>query len=392
VAAIYGSLSLASNEGLLAVSTQLRLWWIVSAAILAIATPHVLFPDRAFAGQLIFAPRPAALLLREFRRTIPLLLILSIPALVLPAAGGLAVRDAVLLGMSSGAGVVGLWWLAVQTYVRLGAVSQLWQEGERGAWFERVGLRERMPVGMPRGSYPVLGATSGLFVIGALAAVVWGALQSAGLAHGGWIAASLVVLAAAARQRAWLGRADHFVFRTQAFFDEMYRAFGGARESDREPLPFASLYWVPRRIRPAVWAQLRQMDRRMPVGRVMAAALLLVWMIIYGQGYGATVAAFLAFITFAKNSAPFMLSGPDASPPGLHLRLHGPASWAMVRAFVSLRWTLPWAIALGVAALFATTLTWSVVLAWIAVDVALAIVSGVILAVNVEHSYRRRFA
>jgi hypothetical protein len=87
-----------------------------------------------------------------------------------------------------------------------------------------------------------------------------------------------------------------------------------------------------------------------------------------------------------------MLSGPDASPPGLHLRLHGPASWAMVRAFVSLRWTLPWAIALGVAALFATTLTWSVVLAWIAVDVALAIVSGVILAVNVEHSYRRRFA
>jgi hypothetical protein len=220
--------------------------------------------------------------------------------------------------------------------------------------------------------------------------VAWGAIQSAGVVHAGVLVGAALLLLSAVRQAAWLGRADAFIFRSHAFFNEMYRAFGGARMSDREPLPFASLYWVPARVRPAVWAHLRQMDRRMPLGRLVAAALLLLWVVLYSQGYGAMAASLLAVIVLAKNAAPFMLAGPDASPPALHLRLHGVPAWVTIRSFVSLRWTLPIALALTVAALFSATLT--LVVVWVLADVALALLCSLVLALSTEHAYRRRFA
>lgn len=391
-AVFYGSVALASPEGSLAVSTQLRLWWMASAAVLATITPHVLFPDAAFTRALLTAPTPVRLVGREMRRAAPLLMLLALPPVVVPIAGGLAPDDWLVIGGAGVLGVLGMWWLALQAYIRLGAVSQLWQEGTRGAWFESSGLRARMPIAMPRGSYPVLGATAGLFLMGAGAAVAWGVFDRLGLGYSGWIPATALLALAAIKQKTWLDVADAFIFRTQAFFNEMYRAFGAARESDREPLPVASLYWVPGNLRPAVWAQLRQMDRRLPLGRVIFASLILVWLLIYTQGYGTPVIAVLALISLSKNAAPFLLSGPDAAPPGLHLRFHGVGGWVFVRFFMSLRWTLPFGLALLIASLFAATLPIHVAVAWIILDAALALASGVVLAVTVENAYRRRFA
>jgi hypothetical protein len=389
---LYGSIFFASADGYVAVSTQLRLWWIGASAVLAVATPHLLFPDHTFPQVLLRALRPGAILSREFKRGLPLLIVLALPGLALPIAAGLPMADVFMLAATAIPGIIAIWWMAVQTYLRLGAVSQLWQEGKRGDWFERSSLRDRMPVSMPRGSYPVLGATSGIFMTGAIFAIAWGALQSAGIPSAGLIVAFLAVTAAAVRQASWFSGSDAYVFRTQAFFSEMYRAFGGAKALYRDPLPIESLYWVPSSIRPAVWAQLRQMDRRMPLGRPIFAALLLFLVIVYAQGYGAAAAGVIAILVLAKNIAPAIVSRSDASPPGLHLRLHGPSRWILIRFAMSVRWTLPISIALAVAALFAASLPWTAVVGWLIIDLALALSLSVIFALSNEQAYRRRFA
>jgi uncharacterized protein (DUF2267 family) len=392
LAVVYGSVVFASTEGTAGVAAQLRLWWIASAAVLAVVTPHILFPDLRFASTILVAPTPAKLLAREFGRGLPLLLVLLVPTIVIPVTARLPFPDLIDLIFGGALGVAAIWWLAIQMYVRLGAVSQLWQEGRRGAWFEETGMRARMPIAMPRGSYPVLGVTAGLFLAGAAVAVAWGMLDRMEVAAPGLFAAAVMTGWVALFQFRWWNAADAFIYRTQAFFNEMYRAFGAAREADREPLPYASVYWVPRKIRPAVWSQLRQMDRRLPLGRLMASAIVLFWLLLYQEGYGNAAIAVLALMSLAKNAAPFMMSRTDASPPGFHLRLHSPTAWAMTRFFMSLRWTFPFAAALVVASLFSATLTTPIVVAWIILDVALALVAGTVLAFTVEHAFRRRFA
>src|SRR5690606_9618249 len=180
---------------------------------------------------------------------------------------------------------------------------------------------------------------------------------------------------------------DRPFYTTSALYAEAFGG-GGPPRALRRPIPFDSLYWVPRRRRPAVWAGLVQLDRRFPMGRFVALGLApIVLAAVLGAPAGALAALLLAFV-LAKNAA-VALAAPPLLPVPFALALHPPGRWAAVRFWMSARWVLPLGLALSAAALFLPGRSWPWVLAWLALDVAAAAGAAVLVTLAREHRFLR---
>lgn len=364
----------------------MRIWSLCGAAIMAVVTPHLLFPQPDFRRHLLVAPTRGVIFAEQFSRGFVLLALSLLPCIVVAVAGG-----ALLAALSAALLLTGVWLLAVSRYIRLGASSQGWQEGTRGGWYRRSHEYMSVPPAIPNGAMPMMLATSGLFATAIVAVLSWAALRSVG--GGATLLPALAVLIAGAVDVGRLGRrADAEVFHTQAFFDELLRMYGGVRTSEREALSYRTIYWAPRKYRPAIWATLVQMDRRVPLGRLVAAGHLFLWILMWNQGYGPAVVGYLLMFALAKNMAPALIAGPDASPPAFDRLVQSIPAWIWTRAFASLRWTLPWALSLGVISIFASSFPIHDVLVWTAIDAALAVGAAALITLLTEQRHRRALA
>ncbi len=364
----------------------MRYWALLSAAVVSVAASNMLFPDRFAPGMQLLNPSPTALLRYQMMRWAATAGVLVVPAVLLSvfAGGPLAPQ---LNGVLVVAGVA-LYGFA--DTVALGPVSHAWSTGAAGQWYTRVRETSGAGFSVPRGLVPYLFSTSRCFLLGAAGVLGEGLLRAAGQ-PGLSVAAGCAVLGWAVwRLRPLVPVFDRFYYRTHAFFQEVLGGSMGV--SDRDPIPYASLYWVPSTWRPAVWASLRQLDRRLPLGRFVALGHILFWGLVYQGVASVVVSGYLALFVLVQNGIVLLLTRPELAPAALHLSLQRPLDWIITRWFVAARWLGPFAGSIGLVAWASRSYTATDMLLWTAIYAAVAVGTALWTTARVEGAYRQKLA
>ena len=369
----------------------LRLWAIVGAGVFAVAPPNVLFPDPNVSMTQRLNWSPSRLLRYQLRRLGPLLLLVVGPA-VLMAYGdlGAPLRRLGLKTAALGQVLFLLAGIALDSFVHfatLGARSQAWHEGRSGQWYARAVEEKGQGVSLPRGLVPALFATTRCFTvgIGAVIAVAAGAQVGGGLLA--WLPGLLLLGWAGARL--WRSQAayDRHFYHTTAFYAEVLGG-GTVAATDREPVPYDALYWVPTRWRPAAWASVRQLDRRLPLGRLVAVAHLGLWLFCIRGGAPEFITTYLLVVMTGQVAACAVLGTPSSAPPSFQVSMQSVADWIGTRTFVNLRWFGAHVGSLALVVLFGDAYGWAWVGTWAVVHLGLSVASAVVVTLATEGTVR----
>ncbi|MFB6272182.1 MAG: hypothetical protein ABEL51_04720, partial [Salinibacter sp.] len=369
----------------------LRLWAAVGAGVFAVALPNVLFPDPnvAMAQRLNWSPRR---LLRYLgRRLAPLVLLVAAPAVLLAYADPAGpLRRLGLKTAALGQGLLLLAGAVLDSFVHyttLGARSQAWHEGRAGQWYARAVEEKGQGVSLPRGLMPALFATTRCFTI-ALGAVI---ATAAGAQTGtGWLAwgpGLLLVGWAGARLQRSRSAYDRHFYHTTAFYAEVLGS-GTVAATDRAPVPYDAFYWVLPRWRPAVWAGVRQLDRRLPLGRLVAVAHLGLWLFCLRGGAPAFITTYLLVVMIGQVAACAVLGTAGAAPPPFQITMQSVADWIGTRTFVNLRWFGAHVGSLALVALFGDAYGWAWVGTWAAVHLGLSVGAAAVVTLATEGTAR----
>jgi hypothetical protein len=361
----------------------------VAAGVFAVAPPHLLLPDRAVGWLQLLNPSPRALVGRQGRPWAFTVAAFLVPPVVLAVEVGGAwaqpLAEVALL-------VLGVGVYAFEHYTAIGPASQAWQEGRAGGWYRRlVAKDERADMHIPHGLVPTVLASARIFALGAATILATALLASYGPDALALAPPAALLGVATLRLARRLPRYDHDFYCTNALYAELMTS-GGPRETQREPVRYDAVYWAPRSLRPHVWAGLRQLDRRLPLGRLFALGVIGLWALFVRDASPAAVAGYLGLGLLAKNAAVGLLTSEPLAPCAFNLALQPPAAWTATRLFVNLRWTLPLALALALVALFDADFGLADVAAWVGVDLVFALVTAWLATYAAEVRHRRRFA
>lgn len=363
---------------------------ILIAAALAIGAPHLLYPDPHARRLQLSNPVPSRLLRHQLGRWAPVLVVLSVPAVVLALGGDGPLSLRASLAAEGALAAVGIGLYVLARVARLGPRSVAWERGEAGEGYRR--LRERGQevstaplLAVPDALVPGLLLTAEVLAVGSGVAI---AGQASGLSGWGLAGAgALVVLAAGllTRQRAGFDRA---FWTTNGVWSDAFRSAGGPG-GGREPLGYTAVYWAPRAIRPAVWAGLVSLDRRLPLGRIAWVGLgLVVAVYAVGAPLGAWAAGLLLWVVVVNGAVA--LTATDALVPAvLAHRLHGVAGWTLARFLMNVRWLPPLAVTLAGLAWLTDGVDGGDVGGWLAVDLTVAALSALIVTL-VARTHSRR--
>ncbi len=365
----------------------LRLWALVGAGVFAVAPPNVLFPDPNVSMLQRLNWPPSRLLRYQIRRLGPLLLLAVAPALLIAYGDpGGVFRDLGTKTTALGQVLLLLGGAALDSFVHfatLGARSQAWQEGRAGHWYARSVEEQGQGLSLPRGLVPALFATTRCFTvaIGAVVATAAGAQMGSGLLA--WGPGLLLIGWAGARL--WRRRAayDRHFYHTTAFYAEVLGG-GTVATADREPVPYDALYWVPVRWRPAAWASVRQLDRRLPLGRVVAVAHLGLWLFCIRGVAPAVITTYLLAVLTGQVAACAVLGTPTAAPLPFQRSVQSVGDWVGTRTFVNLRWFGPHVGSLVLVVLFGDTYGWAWVGTWAAVHLGLSVGAAAVVTLATE--------
>jgi hypothetical protein len=321
-------------------------------------------------------PAPSTLVGLLFRR----LRIIYMPALAvmlaIPIWGSLQSPDSLhfslILAIENIAGVIALTLYASYRYLRVGPVSQQWQEGKLGKNLLKSLEESGKSTGVPAGSIPTITTTIVVAAVGMLAVVFGAWLQ--GLT-GQPLNAVGAVLLGVIGALGWLKSsrtADVTFFHAHAFYQELFRNPGGSADGGRDPLPYAALYWVPSGVRTVAWTILRQMDRKVPVGRMVITGIVVYWMLLY-SGVQDTLIITLSpiVIILAKNALMLRMAGAAFSPVRFQQIVGTTQQWFWAWLFAGLRWSFPLAAALTLAMWLSPVVDSGMLYIWIASDLIL---------------------
>ena len=374
----------------------MRYWTLLAMAVYAIAAPHVLLPDRHLRLMQRVNKPPIGLLRHQLAQWQPVIWVFVLPAFVLafwdPGSFSQHVAAKAEMLFSTASILFGVATYSFVRYVRIGPLSQSWQEGSKGDWYRTI--KENSPGGfaVPEGMVPAMLATQRVYGMGLITLVTSAYLGQSihpllafapGLSLLVW---TIFLLKSGADQH------DRAYYATNAFYSEIFRSTGGVRTSIRESLPFKAVYWSPARFKPHLWASLSQFDRVLPLGRLMAAAHALLWVLFYIDASTTTVAAYLLLLISAKNAASHVLTRPALTPLPFHLSRQSPAGWIMTRFLVNLRWTFPLLMSLLLVAAFDPTLSYPEALGWTVLDTVMGLATATLFTLQSEYRYRRHLA
>lgn len=376
-------------------ASGLRLWALVGGGVFAVVPPNVLFPDPNTPVLQLLNWYPSRLLGYLGRRLMPLLALAVVPALLI-AYGDVAgpLRHLGAKTTALGQALLLLLGTALDSFVHfttLGARSQAWQEGQAGQWYAR-GVEERgHGVNLPRGLVPALFATTRCFAIAIVAVVATASAAQVGLGLLAWGPGLLLVGWAGVRLHRHRTAYDRHFYHTTAFYAEVLGG-GTLAATDRAPLPYDALYWVPGRWRPATWASLRQLDRRLPLGRLVAIAHFGLWLFCLRGVAPAVITTYLGVVLSGQVAACALLGTPEAAPRPFQTAQQSVADWIGTRTFVNLRWLGAHAGSLGLVALFDDTYGVAWVFVWAAVHLVLSVGAGGVVTLLVEGAVRKSTA
>ena len=380
-----GALAATAADGLDAEGrgTLVRYLGILISAALAIGMPHLLYPDPAVGRLQLSNPGPGQLLRRQVERVAPVLAALSLPALAVAWGAGRW-----LLGLEGALAVGAVGLFALARYAPLGPRVAAWERGEAGVWFRDAVERSagRRPTTAEVVVVPSLLVTAEVFLLGSVLAILGQAL-GAGWGLGGPVAAlGLAGLGLARRADTY----DRAFWVTNGVWADAFQSTG-AENGGREALTHDAVYWAPGRLRPAVWAGLVSLDRRLPLGRLALSGLALVAAAAFaGVPDGVFAASVLLWIV-GVNGAVALTARPALIPPALAYRLHGRAGWAAARFLMNVRW-LPLLAAVLALLAWLTDVEAGDTVVWSLVYLAVAALSAVVVTVIARFAFRRALA
>lgn len=390
-AALY---ALAAGAGPEARLVGLRLTLLAGAGLCAVLPPHLLFPEPDDAWLRLVNVPPAQLLARAARRWGGVLaLMLAALATVAFAPGqpgsayGFGARALHFAAYALASGAV--WAAALLAYARLGPVSQGYQEGSQGVWLRKaMSNTSAGRLEIPYGLAPTLLATVRVFLLGTAALL---AVAYAGKHAGAFAALGAGAVACALAALALLRARTHFdrvYYHTDALYREVLHVTPLDADA-REPIAYAAAYWVPHAFRPLAWASLRQMDRRLPLGRLVALLHAALWLVVLRtDGAGPALSVALGAVVIVPILAGSLGQGAAAWPTGWSAWLASPRAWALARGFVALRWLAPLVASLAGLVVFAERIGWPEALAWSAAYVALAFASAALTTARLARAAR----
>jgi len=370
----------------------LRMWALLSAGVFAVAAPNVLAPDPHAPLMQLLNRSPGQLLRQQLSRWGAVLALFVVPVWVLaffdttsPAAGltaklSLAVQ-AMIVVLATGL-------YAFDVYTTIGRLSQDWHEGKRGGWYQSV-KTSGYGFDVPMGLVPALFATVRCF--GAGIVVILAAATLFGMAPAAaWIPGAAFLIWSGIRIARHRPAFDRHYYHTNAFYDEVLGG-GSVGPSTREPVEIDSLYWIPHRFRPAAWISLRQLDRRLPLGRLVVLGHAIFWILLAQDAAPAAITSTLLLIVGLQNGVIGLLAGERMSAPTLQLTLHSPLHWWGARTLANLRWLAPLLASLALVATVSDAMPWSSLAVWAAVDIVAATVAAGLTTVAVEGRTRRQY-
>jgi len=312
------------------------------AALIAFITPYLLYPDPYAVILQLGNYSAGKLFLHLLRRTAPIW------------AGSLMLIAVISFGDLSGPfdqlatkafyfiyGVTffsSLFLFSICRYSRSGLRSQYWKESEKGRDVRRK-MGEYFKYPLDQGSIPSFINTVLVGTVGMLGVPAGAALYGAfGLGYELLPGLFLLLLAVLSVKKLW----KHFVqnyYATHAFFSEFFGETAADRDESSEVQP-NQLWWAPDSLRPHVWALLLQLDRKFPLGRVLAVGHILIWLLSYRDpGDRLMISAWLFFALF-HHVAIVMSTADEFAPVWFSKWIGSPANWVMVRVWIQLRWIL----------------------------------------------------
>lgn len=362
------------------------------AGVMAFITPHLLFPDsdKTLILQLNLSPRE--LFLHHLIKLRPLwlfaigaLLIVTFVDLAEPAAG---LRQKGLLVITGTIALSAMMIYALYRFVTIGGLSQRWNEGKIGRQafdsLEKIG--KSSPIGA--GMYPTFISTILVTFAGMMSVVISSALPHPLLA----ILPFALFAAYSGFQLYRSGRQyDTLYYQSDAFYDELFtNPSTGLRES-REPAGYNAIYWVPGRWRPAVWSQIIQLDRKRPMGRIIALLTLTYWLLIWLGVPESWHAGWLVFWIMAKNLLAWPAADKRLSPPMFHWWMMPPRDWTIARFFIQLRWTLTLFLTVAAAAVMSGAVGWHEVWFWTLFDLVICAGSAWLITRSNELAFKNSY-
>ena len=374
-------------------ASGLRLWAVAGAGLFAMAPPNVLLPDPNTPLLQLLNWSPARLLRYQLGRLGPLVLLVSLPAVLLAFADpAMPLHHLDVKAAALGQTLLLLLGAAGDSFAHfatLGPRSQAWQEGTSGEWYARAVEEQGQGVSLPRGLVPALFATTRCFVVALAAIIVSAAGAQADLAWAAW--GPGLVLLGWAGVRLWNERSafDRHFYHTTAFYDEVMGG-GTLHAEGRDPIPYDALYWVPPRWRPATWASLRQLDRRLPLGRLVALGHAGLWLLCLQNVPALVTTGYLALFFTAQTATCGLLTTRTAAPVAFQRTLQSTTAWIGTRTFANLRWLAAHAGSLAVVVFFDADYDWGWMLTWTAVHVGLSL--GAATIATLAHEGERRQA
>ncbi len=363
------------------------------AGCMAFITPHMLFPDGDKTLVLQLNPSPRRLFLHHLVK-LRALWLYGLAAIAVIAFGDSVnpAQDFHEKTRLFAAGLIALTAIilyALYRFATIGASSQRWNEGKSGRrLFESLdSVGKSIPV--DAGMFPTFLSTILVTFVGMMVVVV-----SAAIPH--MVLAILPFVLFLGYSGFLLGREirhyDRRYYQSDAFYYELFTNPATGSKESREPASYGSIYWVPKRWRAAVWTQLVQLDRKRPMGRIIALLSFTYWLLIWLGTPESWHAGWLLFWILAKNMLAWPVSDPAISPPVFHWWMLPPRDWMIARFFLQTRWTLAFLLTVAAAALFSEAASWQAVWMWTLADVAVSAVSAWLLSRSNEFAFRRRYA
>jgi hypothetical protein len=373
----------------------LRYVYFLQAAVLAFVTPWILFPQKPLYLFLATNPKNSVLMRVLGGRLTAYFVGFSIlsSTVALVDFSPSMMKTHVMLLADALIFTAGMFAFASYRFLRIGQVSQLWQEGNRGKQLLEYMKEAGSGPGVPAGSLPTVGTTTLVALVGMLA-VILGAYAYAILgvsfhAVGGLILLLIGLVGWTKRYE----KLDVDFYHTHAFYNELFRNPGGVADAGRDPLPMNALYWVPSPLKSIVWMSLRQMDRKLPVGRLLLISFLLFWSFIYGGILG-TELLFLVpvIIIFSKNSAILRLTSDQFAPSRFQQLIASPMKWFFARCFINLRWILLLHFFTLLTVWFVDSITMDFWYLWLGFDVLAAIIIPAVITWRKEGRIKYQYA
>ena len=385
-----GALAATAADGLDAEGrgTLVRYLGILISAALGIGVPHLLYPDPAVGRLQLANPGPGRLLRRQVERVAPVLAVLSLPALAIGLGGTYAVGAGWAVALE---GVVAVWAVGLYALGRsapLGLRIRAWGRGEESGR-RRVLTWAATGARAPEAdafTAPSILATAEVFLVGSALAVL-GQVVGAGWGLAG--PAAVLGLSGLVLGRG-VGAYDRAFWTTNGVLTDAFRTTATG-DGERGAVGYDAVYWAPSRLRPAVWAGLVSLDRRLPLGRLALGGLALVAAVAFAGVPDGVFGAAVVLWTVGVNAAVALTARPALVPPALAYRLHGGAGWAAARVLMNVRW-LPLLVAVLALLAWLTGVKAGDIATWSVVYVVVAVVSAVAVTVIERFAFRRALA